>query len=88
MLRMFRYMKKSAGYLLLIFGLLFVQAFCDLSLPSYTSKIVDVGIQQKGIEDAVPDKIREVSMEMLLLFMTEEDQQEVLDAYEKEECGT
>lgn len=85
MLRMFRYMKKSAGYLLLIFGLLFVQAFCDLSLPSYTSKIVDVGIQQKGIEDAVPDKIREVSMEMLLLFMTEEDQQEVLDAYEKRE---
>ena len=85
MLKMFRYMKKSAGYLLLIFGLLFVQAFCDLSLPSYTSKIVDVGIQQKGVEDAVPDKIREVSMEMLLLFMTEEDQQEVLDAYEKKE---
>lgn len=85
MFKMFRYMKKSAGYLLVIFGLLFVQAFCDLSLPSYTSKIVDVGIQQKGIEDAVPDKIREESMETLLLFMAEEDQQEVLDAYEKKE---
>lgn len=51
MLKMFGRLKSSAGYILLIFALLFLQAYCDLSLPSYTSNIVDVGIQQKGIED-------------------------------------
>lgn len=81
MIKMFQYMKKSAGYILVIFGLLFLQAFCDLSLPAYTSKIVDVGIQQKGIEDAVPDQIRQSSMETLLLFMSEDDRERVLDAY-------
>lgn len=81
MIRIFQYMKKSAGYILLIFGLLLLQAYSDLSLPAYTSKIVDVGIQQKGIEDAVPDKIREESLNTLLMFMLEEDQEKVTDAY-------
>lgn len=47
-----KYLKKSAGYIILIIALLFLQAYCDLSLPDYTSKIVNVGIQQSGIEDA------------------------------------
>ncbi len=46
----------------LIIALLFLQAYCDLSLPDYTSKIINVGIQQKGIEDSVPDKLRDSSM--------------------------
>lgn len=54
-----KYLKKSAGYLVLIVGLLFLQAYCDLSLPDYTSKIINVGIQQKGIEDGVPEKSEE-----------------------------
>lgn len=51
-----KYLKKSAGYVVLIIALLFLQAYCDLSLPDYTSKIVNVGIQQSGIEDSVPEK--------------------------------
>ena len=55
MLKMFHYMKERWYYVVMIIVLLFVQAYCDLSLPDYTSKIVNVGIQQKGIEDGVPD---------------------------------
>ena len=51
MIKLMKYLKKSAGYIILIIALLFLQAYCDLSLPDYTSKIVNVGIQQSGIED-------------------------------------
>lgn len=82
MIRMIGRMKKSIGYVLIILLLLFVQAFSDLSLPSYTSKIIDVGIQQKGIEDAVPLKIRKTSLEGLELFMASDAEREsVKDAY-------
>ena len=83
MLKMFKRLKSSVGYILLIFALLFLQAYCDLSLPSYTSKIVDVGIQQKGIEDGVPDKIRESSLSMLKIFMEEDEREKVNAAYTK-----
>ena len=63
--------------------ILIVQAYCDLSLPSYTSDIVNVGIQQGGIDEKIPDAIAEEEMNKLLLFVAEEDQQTVLDAYEK-----
>ena len=79
-----KYLKKSAGYVVLIIALLFLQAYCDLSLPDYTSKIVNVGIQQNGIEDNVPDKIRKTSMESLKLFMDEKDQ-ETVDSYYEED---
>lgn len=81
MLKMFHYMKERWYYVVLIIVLLFVQAYCDLSLPDYTSKIVNVGIQQKGIEDGVPDSVRKESMEHLLLFLDEEEKAEVEDAY-------
>lgn len=81
MLKMFHYMKERWYYVVMIIVLLFVQAYCDLSLPDYTSKIVNVGIQQKGIEDGVPDTIRKESMEHLLLFLDEEEKAEVEDAY-------
>ena len=67
-----KYLKRSAGYVILIVVLLFLQAYCDLSLPDYTSRIVNVGIQQKGIEDGVPEKIRVSTMDSLRLFMDEE----------------
>lgn len=47
MFKMFHYMKERWYYIVMIVALLFVQAFCDLSLPDYTSKIINVGIQQK-----------------------------------------
>nr|WP_306814124.1 ABC transporter ATP-binding protein [Blautia caecimuris] len=76
-----KYLKKSAGYVALIIALLFLQAYCDLSLPDYTSKIVNIGIQQKGIEDGVPQKIRKTSMDALELFMSQEDISELETAY-------
>ena len=79
-----KYLKKSAGYVVLIIALLFLQAYCDLSLPDYTSKIVNVGIQQSGIEDSVPEKIRKTSMDNLKLFMDEEEK-ETIDSYYEED---
>ncbi len=84
MIKLMKYLKKSAGYVVLIIALLFLQAYCDLSLPDYTSKIVNVGIQQNGIEDNVPDKIRKTSMESLKLFMDEKDQK-IVDSYYEED---
>ena len=84
MIKLMKYLKKSAGYVVLIIALLFLQAYCDLSLPDYTSRIVNVGIQQNGIEDSVPDKIRKTSMESLKLFMDEKDQK-IVDSYYEED---
>ena len=81
MIKLMKYLKKSAGYIVLIIGLLFLQAYCDLSLPDYTSKIINVGIQQGGIPDGVPEKLRQSTMESLEIFMDEDTQTEVLDAY-------
>ena len=85
MLKLMKYLKKSVGSIVLIIGLLFLQAYCDLSLPDYTSKIINVGIQQKGIEDGVPEKIRESSLKNLELFMSGEDITDISNAYRQED---
>ena len=77
-------MKERWHYIVMIILLLFVQAFCDLSLPDYTSKIVNVGIQQKGIEDGVPETLRKESMEQVCLFMDEKDAKKVKDFYKED----
>lgn len=82
MLKMFRYVKDKWYYIVLIIALLFLQAFCDLSLPDYTSRIVNVGIQQKGVEDGVPTDIRQESMDKLFIFMSAKDQETVKADYE------
>ena len=84
MIKLMKYLKKSAGYVVLIIALLFLQAYCDLSLPDYTSKIVNVGIQQSGIEDSVPEKIRKTSMDSLQLFMDDDDKDTVDSFYEED----
>ena len=81
MIKLMKYLKKSAGYIVLIIGLLFLQAYCDLSLPDYTSKIINVGIQQGGIPDGVPEKLRESTMENLQIFMDDDTSKTVLDSY-------
>ena len=81
MLKLLKYAKKSAGYVVIIIALLFLQANCDLALPDYTSRIINVGIQQKGIEDGVPEKLRAQTMESLLALMDEGDQTKVADSY-------
>jgi ATP-binding cassette subfamily B multidrug efflux pump len=62
-------------------GLLYAQANFNLTLPDYLAKIVNVGIQQKGIENAVPEAIREIEMNRTLLFLTPENRTDVLNAY-------
>jgi ATP-binding cassette subfamily B protein len=78
---MIKLLGRAKGYVLLIILLLIVQAYCDLALPSYTSDILNVGLQQNGIEDAVPDSMRQESMDMITLFMSDEDAEKVTSAY-------
>ena len=85
MIKLMKYLKKSVGYIVLIIALLFLQAYCDLSLPDYTSKIINVGIQQKGIEDSVPDKLRDSTMQSLQLFMDDDQKAEVSEKYTQED---
>ena len=88
MRKLFKHLKPYAATIAVIVMILIVQAYCDLSLPSYTSDIVNVGIQQGGIDEDIPDAIAEEEMNKLLLFVAEEDQQTVLDAYEKKESDS
>ena len=81
MVKLLKYLKKSAGYIVLIIALLFLQAYCDLALPGYTSDIINVGIQQGGIEDAVAEKLKNSTMEKLMLFMSEKEIETVKSHY-------
>ena len=81
MKNLFKYAALYWKAMIAIVLILVVQAYCDLSLPAYTSDIVNVGIQQGGIEDEVPRQIATEEMEKLLLFVSEDDQQTVMDAY-------
>ena len=81
MKNLFKYAASYWKAMIAIVLILVVQAYCDLSLPAYTSDIVNVGIQQGGIEDEVPRQIATEEMEKLLLFVSEDDQQTVMNAY-------
>jgi ATP-binding cassette subfamily B protein len=87
-MKIIKYLKNYKWWVLLIFCLLIVQAFCELSLPSYTSDIVDVGIQNGGIEYAVPERIRKETLSNLELFMTDEDVAAVQAAYDLSDGGS
>ncbi len=80
-----KYAAEHWRALLLIIIVLFVQAYCDLSLPAYTSDIVNVGIQQGGIQDQIPEAVPAEEMERLLLFVSDEDRETVLNAYEEDD---
>lgn len=82
--KLFKFMKPYAATILMIVVFLVLQAYCDLSLPGYTSDIVNVGIQQGGIDTAIPEQISVEDMDRLFLFVSEQDQKTVLDAYEKD----
>lgn len=81
MIKLLKHLKQFWALLLVILGFLIVQAWADLTLPQYTSDIVNVGIQAGGIENGVPDVIRQSQMEHLMLLMSEEDKQFVEDHY-------
>lgn len=86
MTKLAKYLKSSAGLVALIVGLLFLQAYCDLELPDYTSRIVNEGIQQSGIEDGVPEKMRTETAENLKLFL-DEDAQKLVEEYYTQKDG-
>ncbi len=81
MIKLLKHLKQFWALLLVILGFLIVQAWADLTLPQYTSDIVNVGIQAGGIENGVPDVIRQSQMEHLMLLMSDEDKQFVEDHY-------
>lgn len=81
MLRLTRYLKPYTSLILLTVVLLFIQAMCDLALPDYMSRIVNVGIQQGGVENAVPVAIRQGQMDKLLIFMDADEKALVLNSY-------
>lgn len=81
MLKLFKYLKNSIFSILLIVILLVIQAVCDLSLPDYTSKIVNVGIQQSGIENATYSALTSNTMDKLLLFISDDDKEFILNNY-------
>ena len=84
MLNILKYLKKHVGMVLLIICLLIVQAACDLNLPQYMSRIVDVGIQQSGVERVTPDQMRPETLEALTLFLSDEEEAVLRSAYETE----
>ena len=81
MKKLLRYLKPFAGSIVIAIMLLFVQAISDLSLPSYMSNIVNIGIQQKGIEDAVPKAIKSSEFNKLLLFINNDEKKLLQDNY-------
>ena len=83
MKKLFGFLKPYAGQVLLVICVLIIQAYCDLSLPSYTSDIVNVGIQQSGIDERVPEALAEEDLGVLLMLAKEEDRAEIADAYQK-----
>ena len=82
MLKLLKHLKKSVWLILAILVLLVGQAVCDLTLPKYTSDIVNVGIQHGGVDKITPDVIRESEMERLSLFIEDKDYKEVLENYD------
>lgn len=81
MTRLAKYLKPYLPMILLAIALLFVQANADLALPDYLSRIVNNGIQQGGIENAVPTTLRAGQLDRLGLFLTADEQARVLAAY-------
>ena len=87
MKNLFKFIGHYWKAVIAIVAILAVQAYCDLSLPAYTSDIVNVGIQQGGIEDKVPAAISEEEWNKVMLFVSQKDQDTVKDAYEKDESS-
>lgn len=79
--KIFKQLARHWAACLAVVALLFVQAYCDLSLPDYTSKIVDIGIQQGGIESPLPETVRQSTLDALSLLMGEEDADALQNAY-------
>ena len=81
MKHIFQFLAKAKAQVAVIIVLLIIQAYCDLALPTYTSDLLNVGLQQNGIEDAVPETIREESLDTLELFLDDAQTKTLEAAY-------
>ena len=81
MKKILKILKKYSLGIIAVIVLLFIQAMCDLSLPDYTAKIVNVGIGQNGIEESVPKVIKEETLDNVLLFASDEETEDILKHY-------
>lgn len=86
MKNIFGNLKKYWYFVILILALLIVQAYCDLSLPDYTSSLIDVGIANAGIEYAVPEYLLESGFREVEAFLTEEEKEDWETAYVYDEA--
>ena len=84
MSKIFKNMLPYWKGLIIVVALLVVQAWCDLSLPAYTSDIIDVGIQNKGVEHVLPEAVTEDEFTLAQLFMTDEEKKSWENSYEKD----
>lgn len=85
MSRIFKNMLPYWKAVIIIIALLFVQAWCDLSLPAYTSDIIDVGIQNNGVEHVVPEKMTADEFDTAQFIMTDKETNTWKDIYEKKD---
>ena len=83
-MKLLKYLKGFKIAILSLVVVLGVRVVAELALPTYTSNIVDTGIQQSGIEDAVPSKISEKSLNTLELFMSDDEIKQVTENYTKD----
>lgn len=88
MSRLLKYFKPFAFSLLVAIALLFAQANADLALPDYMSRIVNIGIQQSGMESALPQVMRAETMTRLGLFLSAQEQAELLAVYRLAQPGS
>lgn len=82
MKKLFSYLKNHKLSVLVVVILLLLKAYCELALPSYTSDIVDVGIQQAGIENAAIEQMRPETYENICLFLTDDEMSYIDEYYE------
>ncbi|MBU9727491.1 ABC transporter ATP-binding protein [Diplocloster modestus] len=87
MTKLFKYLRDVKGMVVLIIALLVIQAYCDLALPQYTSNIVDVGIQQGGIEYVAPEKMRPETFENLSCFLNDAQIKILSASYDQDADG-
>ena len=81
MLKIFKHLRNSSFIIFIIILLLAGQASCELSLPTYTSNIINIGIQQSGIENSVPEVIRKSEMDKLFIFLSNKNKNTILNNY-------
>ena len=87
-MRLFKYLGKHMGAVVLVFVLLMGQAFCDLMLPNYTSEIVDVGIQQAGVDHASTTELSAATYDTVAAQLSGDDAQLFAAAYDQSGSGT